>query len=195
MSPSESKLLQLLKERSFKSGGSFRLASGTMSDYYIDGKMTAVYSEAVPLIGEILYERTKDLEIEAIGGLEVGAVPLTTAAVYSYQLHGRKMEGFWVRDKAKTHGTKKLIEGGLRAGARVAIVDDVFTKGGSAMRALREVREWKCEVPIVLALVDRLQGARELFRSEGVTNYQSVFTIRDFGVNVDAGAEAETASR
>ena len=135
MSPSESKLLQLLKERSFKSGGSFRLASGTMSDYYIDGKMTAVYSEAVPLIGEILYERTKGLEIEAIGGLEVGAVPLTTAAVYSYQLHGRKMEGFWVRDKAKTHGTKKLIEGGLRAGARVAIVDDVFTKGGSAMRA------------------------------------------------------------
>ena len=194
MSPTEAKLLQLLKDRSFKSG-SFRLASGDMSSYYIDGRMTAVYSEAVPLIGEILYERTKDLGIEAIGGLEVGAVPLTTAAVYSYHLHGRAMEGFWVRDKAKAHGTKKLIEGGLRPGARVAIVDDVFTKGGSANKALKEVKAWDCEVAVVLALVDRLQGAAELFRAEGVANYQSVFTIRDFGVNVDAGAEAETASR
>ena len=61
----------------------------------------------------MLYERTKDLDIDAIGGLDVGAVPLTTAAVISYHLHGRTMEGFWVRDKAKGHGTRKLIEGNL----------------------------------------------------------------------------------
>src|SRR5438876_5785015 len=103
MSAAETQLLNLLKERSFKRG-TFRLASGGMSDYYIDGKMTEVYSEAVPLIGEILYERTNDLAIDAIGGLEVGAVPLTTAAVFSYHLHGRMMEGFWVRDEVKRHG-------------------------------------------------------------------------------------------
>jgi len=188
MSAAEAKLLQLLKDRSFKRG-SFHLASGGMSDYYIDGKMTEVFSEAVPLIGEILYERTKDLNIDAIGGLEVGAVPLTTAAVFSYHLHGRRMEGFWVRDKAKAHGTRKLIEGNLKAGSRVAIVDDVFTKGASAAKALKEVKALECEVAIVLALVDRLQGAEELFRAEGVVNYQPVFTIRDFGVGVDAGEQ------
>src|SRR5690242_10543622 len=102
MTAAERQLLEILKGRSFKRG-KFRLASGGVSDYYIDGKMTEVYSEAVPLIGEVLYERTKDLkDIDAIGGLEVGAVPLTTAAVFSYHLHGRKIEGFWVRSEVKS---------------------------------------------------------------------------------------------
>ncbi len=146
--------------------------------------MTEVFSEAAHLIGEVLYERTKDLPIDAIGGLEVGAVPLTTAAVISYHLHGRTMEGFWVRDKAKAHGTRKLVEGNLQRGSRVVIVDDVITQGGSSAKAIREVKEWGCEVALVIALVDRLQGARELFQAEGIANFQSVFTIRDFGVEV-----------
>ena len=183
MSPAETQLLQLLKDRSFQRG-TFRLASGSTSDYYIDGRMTAVYSEAAPLIGEVLYERTKDLNIDAIGGLAVGAVPLTTAAVISYHQHSRTLEGFWVRDEVKTHGTRKLIEGNLKQGARVAIVDDVFTKGTSALKACQAVRELDCEVVVVLALVDRLQGAEQLFRSEGIVNYQPIFTIRDFGVEV-----------
>lgn len=187
MTASETQLLQLLKDRSFKRG-MFRLASGGTSDYYIDGKMTAVFSDAVPLIGEILYERTERFGIDAIGGLEVGAVPLTTAAVFSYSLHGKKMEGFWVRDEVKDHGTKKVIEGNLLGGARVVIVDDVFTKGTSAAKAVQAVQRIGCEVVAVLALVDRLQGAKELFESLGVVNYQPVFTIRDFGVNVDLQA-------
>ena len=181
MSAAETQLLQLLKERSFKRGA-FRLASGDVSDYYIDGRMTAVFSEGAHLVGETLYERTKDLNIDAMGGLEVGAVPLTTAAVISYHLHGRKMEGFWVRDKAKTHGTQKLVEGNLQRGSRVVIVDDVFTKGASAVKAVKEAQNLGCEVVLVLALVDRLQGAGELMKENGIANYQSVFTIRDFGV-------------
>src|SRR4051812_35535683 len=90
MSEVEIKLLQLFKERSFKLG-SFRLASGDSSSYYIDGKMTEVSSAGAHLIGEVLYERTANLDIDAIGGLEVGAVPLTTAAVISYHLRGRLM--------------------------------------------------------------------------------------------------------
>src|SRR5262245_45779449 len=110
MSESEKLLLQVLEARSFQRG-TFRLASGGTSSYYIDGRMSAVFSEAAYLIGEVLFERTRDLAIDAIGGLEVGAVPLTTAAVISYRLHGRTMEGFWVRGKVKEHGTQKLIEG------------------------------------------------------------------------------------
>src|SRR3954471_15878204 len=110
-SDAEEQLLALLKERSLRFGN-FRLASGGTSNYYIDGKMSEVFSRSARLIGEVLYERTKDLSIDAIGGLEVGAVPLTTATVIAYDLHGRTMEGFWVRDEVKKHGTQKLVEGG-----------------------------------------------------------------------------------
>jgi len=196
MSAAETQLLQLLKERSFRfQRGGFRLASGDVSDYYIDGKMTQVFSEAAALIGEILYERTKDLQIDAIGGLEVGAVPLTTAAVISYHHHGRKMEGFWVRDKQKDHGTRKLIEGNLKDGSRVVIVEDVITRGSSAVKAIQAAQARGCEVVLVITLVDRLQGAEELIRAEGVTNYQPVFTIRDFGVEIDASEHAAPAPR
>jgi orotate phosphoribosyltransferase len=194
MSENKQRLLELLKARSFKHGH-FRLASGGTSDYFIDGKMTEVYSEGAYLIGEVLYELTKDLAIDAIGGLQVGAVPLTTAAVISYQLHGRKMEGFWVREEIKSHGTQKLVEGGLKPGARVVILDDVCTKGGSAFKAIDAARGLGCEVVLVLALVDRLQGAEELFREKGIENYQAVFTIRDFGVHVDASSEIEATAR
>jgi len=194
MTPNEERLLEVLKERSFKRGH-FRLASGGTSEYYIDGKMTAVHSEGAYLIGEVIYERAKDLGIDAIGGLQVGAVPLTAAAVISFHHHGRSMEGFWVREEIKSHGTQKRIEGGLRKGDRVAIVDDVFTKGGSALKAVEAAREFGCEVVLVLALVDRLQGAEELFRRNGIDNYQAVFTIRDLGVGADAHREVETATR
>jgi orotate phosphoribosyltransferase len=193
MSSTETQLIKLLSERSFKRG-KFRLASGDMSDYYIDCRTSEVCSEAAPLIGEVIYERTKDLNVAAIGGLEAGAIPLTTAAVISYHRHGKKMEGFWVRDKTKDHGTRKLVEGNLQPGSRVVIVDDVITKGGSSLKAIKAVREMQCEVVLVLALVDRLQGAEELFRAEGIVNFQSVFTIRDFGVEVHVGGSAQAAS-
>src|SRR5262249_45069497 len=98
MNDLKNQLLELLKKRSFKRG-QFKLASGDTSEYYIDGKMTEVHSEGAHLIGAVLYEATKDLAIDAIGGLEAGAIPLATAAVMSYHLHGRQMDGFWVRDK------------------------------------------------------------------------------------------------
>lgn len=192
MTDVEQKLLELLKRRSFRRaepGQSFTLVSGEKSEYFIDGKMTAVSSEGAELIGEVLYEWTKDLGIDAIGGLQVGAVPLVTAAVISYQRHGRPIEGFWVREEAKSHGTQKQIEGALRKGMRVAVVDDVFTKGGSALKAAKAAREFGCEVVVVLALVDRLRGARALFRENGIENYQRVFTIRQFGIDVPDDAE------
>src|SRR5258708_1693375 len=91
MSDTERQLLKLIQERAFRLG-TFRLASGDTSNYYIDGKMIEVFSESAHLIGEVLYEQTQALSLDAIGGLEVGAVPLTTAAVISYHLHGRRME-------------------------------------------------------------------------------------------------------
>lgn len=182
MTPAQEQLLAILKARSFQRG-TFKLASGGTSDYYIDGRMCAVFSGAAHLIGEVVYEHTRDLNPDAIGGLAVGSVPMTTAAVISYHLHGWPMEGFWVRAEVKAHGMQKRVEGNLRPGGRVVVVDDVFTKGTSALKAVEAVREAGCEVVLVLALVDRLQGARALFRENGVENYRAVFTIRDFGID------------
>jgi orotate phosphoribosyltransferase len=187
MTDTEQRLLELLKHRSFRKaepGQLFTLASGEQSDYFIDGKMTAVNSAGAALIGEVLYHWTKDANIEAIGGLQVGAVPLTTAAVITYHHHGKSIEGFWVREDVKSHGTQKRIEGALKPGMRVAVIDDVFTRGGSTLKAVQAVREIGCEVVLVLALVDRLRGAQELFRQHGITDYRTVFTIRDFGIAV-----------
>ncbi|MCI0704857.1 MAG: orotate phosphoribosyltransferase [Planctomycetia bacterium] len=187
MTEAEQRLLELLKTRSFRRaapGEHFTLTSGEKSEYFIDGKMTAVSSAGAELIGEVLYQWTKDFQINAIGGLQVGAVPLVTSAVISYQRHGQPIEGFWVREEVKSHGTKKQIEGALQKGMRVAIVDDVFTKGGSALKAAQAAREFGCEVVLVLALVDRLRGARALFREHGIENYHRVFTIRQFGIDV-----------
>lgn len=189
----EQRLLELLRERSFKRaapGEMFRLASGERSEYFIDGKMTVVSPEGARLIGEVIYEWTRESDIDAIGGLQVGAVPLTTSAVISYQNHGRSIEGFWVREEIKSHGTQKKIEGRLKPGMRVAIVDDVFTKGGSALKAVEAVRDFGCEVVLVLALVDRLRGAESLFRKHNISDYRCVFTIRDFGIDVPQYAEA-----
>ena len=189
MTETERQLLALLKQRSFREGV-FRLASGATSNYYIDGRMSAVFSAGAYLIGKALYEHTKDLEFDALGGLEVGAVPLTAAAAVHYHLNGRALEGFWVRDKQKAHGTRKLVEGGVKAGDRVVVVDDVITSGMSSLKAVEAVQEIGCTVVRVLALVDRLQGAGRACRAAGV-EFRAVFTIRDFGIDVPADPASE----
>jgi orotate phosphoribosyltransferase len=182
MSEAEKDLLNLLKERAFRRG-TFQLASGDTSAYYIDGKSIEVFSRGAYLIGEVLYGRTRNLNIRGMGGLEVGAIPLTTAAAVAYQRHGLELEGFWVRDQAKDHGTKKRIEGKLEPGSRVVVVDDVITRGTSSLKAVQEARNAGAQVVRVLALVDRLQGARELFENQHDLPFEAVFTIRDFGID------------
>lgn len=194
MSDNERRLFEILRDNSFQFGD-FRLASGDRSTYYIDGKMTEVSPEGAYLIGEVIRERTADIAFDAIGGLEAGAIPLTAAAVIAYFHDGRPIEGFWVRDGEKKHGTKKLIEGRLKPGSRVVIVDDVVTRGNSAQKAIVAVRGIGCEVVRVLAIVDRLQGAAKLYREMGLADYQRVFTIRDFGVEVvDASEQLEAVA-
>lgn len=178
MNDQERQLLAILKDRCYREGN-FTLSSGEKSNFYFDAKNAFMSSAALSLIGEMLYERTKDLGIQGIGGLEIGAIPLTTAAVYAYDAHGQRMEGFFVRNKAKDHGTKKLIEGRLVPGSKVAIVDDVATKGGSIMKAIAEVRRAECEPVAIIVLVDRQEGAAALFEKEGVP-FKPLFTIQQF---------------
>lgn len=178
------KLLDLFRARAF-SFGQFTLASGRQSSYYINSKKALFHAEAAALLGQAIWELTRDLDIQAIGGLEVGAIPLTTAAVISYHANGRPMEGFFVRKQAKGHGSQERIEGVLPPAARVAIVDDVLTTGGSALQAVDEVEKAGATVVAVVCIVDRLEGAREAFAKY---IYRPMFTIRDFGIEPPASA-------
>jgi orotate phosphoribosyltransferase len=159
--------------------GSFTLASGKTSSYYINSKKVLFCSEAVALLGESLYEATRDLDIQAIGGLEIGAIPMATAAALSYHRAGRSIEGFFVRKQAKEHGSQSRVEGQVKSGDRVAVIDDVLTTGGSVLQAIEEVEKLGAKVMRVVCIVDRLQGAAEALAKY---DFRPLFTIRDFGI-------------
>ncbi len=176
---SRARLLELFKARAF-SFGRFTLASGKESTYYINSKKALFNSEAVWLLGDVLWELTKDLDIRAMGGLEVGAIPMSTAAALRYHEEGRSLEGFFVRKLVKEHGSKQRVEGVLEPGLRVAMVDDVFTSGMSVLQAIEEVERIGAKVVAVICIVDRLEGARERLGTR--YEYRPIFTIHDFGV-------------
>jgi orotate phosphoribosyltransferase len=173
------RLLELFKSRAF-SFGNFTLASGKQSKYYINSKKVIFHSEAVALLGEVLWDATKHLNVQAMGGLEVGAIPMAAAAAMRYHQEGRSLEGFFVRKQAKTHGSQERVEGVLQAGMRVAMVDDVLTTGGSVIQAIEEVEKRGAVIAVVICIVDRLEGARELLAAKYA--YAPMLTIRDFGV-------------
>src|SRR5262249_56109429 len=133
MPPPRQGLFDLFKARAV-SFGTFTLASGKQSSYYINSKKALFHSEALALLGEALYEQTADLNVQAVGGLEVGAIPMAAAAAVAYHAHGREVEGFFVRKQPKGHGSQERVEGVLPPGARVAVLDDVLTTGGSALQ-------------------------------------------------------------
>ncbi len=178
MSNARDRLLQVFKERAV-SFGKFTLASGKESTYYINSKKAIFHSECIKLLGEVLFESTQHLEIDATGGLEVGAIPMAVALCQQYAVHGRNLEGFFVRKQAKEHGSRERIEGVLKPGMKVAVLDDVLTTGGSVHQAIVEIEKAGATVASVICIVDRLEGARELLKNYP---YQPIFTIRDLGI-------------
>jgi orotate phosphoribosyltransferase len=195
--PTRTRLLELFKARAV-SFGQFTLASGKTSTYYINSKKALFNGEVVALLGEVLWELTKDLDIQALGGLEVGAIPMAAAAALRYHQEGRLLEGFFVRKQAKAHGSQERIEGALEPGWRVAVVDDVFTQGNSVEQAIGDVERLGAKVVAVICIVDRLEGARE--RLAHRYHYLPVFTIGDLGIetpkarNLDSPARSATES-
>jgi orotate phosphoribosyltransferase len=173
-----SRLLNLFKARAV-AFGDFTLASGKKSSYYINSKKVLFHGEAIALLGELLYDATRDLDIRAVGGLEVGAIPMATAAVLRYQQAGKTLEGFFVRKQAKGHGSQERLEGLVNAGDRVAIVDDVLTTGESVIQAVEAVESRGGVVSRVVCIVDRLQGARERLANY---DFRPLFTINELGI-------------
>jgi orotate phosphoribosyltransferase len=175
----KTRLLALIREKSFLTeGGPFKLASGGTSDYYLDMKPSTFSPEGLNLIADIVYAMLReDHNVEAVGGLELGALPITSA-VSMRSFSERPIEGFVVRKEKKDHGTAKKIDGNFRENSTVVLFEDVTTQGGSVMEAVRAVRARGATVTRIITIVDRLEGAAEKLQKEGIA-LQAVFTIRD----------------
>jgi orotate phosphoribosyltransferase len=163
------RLLDLLAQRSARRG-SFTLASGKQSDLYIDCRLTTMHPEGLSLIGPLGLHAIagRGWHPDAIGGLTLGADPVSYAIAYASQLASLPTRAFTVRKEAKTHGTGKRIEGPFAAGDRVVVIEDVITTGGSALRAVDAVRAAGGEVVGVLSVVDREEGGREALEAAGL---------------------------
>ncbi len=168
-------LLALLMEKSFKRGD-FTLASGAKSNYYINGKMTALDSRGAYLAARIFMAMISDDVPDAIGGLTLGADPIIGSILSLAGMEDLPLKGFIVRKEAKGHGTRSLVEGPLDEGDRVVIIEDVVTTGGSSKKAIDAAEALGAKVSRVLAIVDRQQGGTENLRKQGI-RLESIFNI------------------
>jgi orotate phosphoribosyltransferase len=176
------RLLELLRTLSFERR-KVVLASGRESDFYIDCKRTALTAEGHVLVGRLLLEKVRRLRplVRGVGGLTLGADPIASAIALTSFLQGEPIDAFIVRKEPKGHGTGQWIEGRktIPDGSRVAVIEDVVTTGGSALKAIERCRVEKLEPVACVALVDRLEGGREAIEAQGVP-LDALFTREDF---------------
>jgi orotate phosphoribosyltransferase len=163
-----STLLELLRARSVQKG-QFVLASGATSSWYIDARLTTMSGSGQLLIGRraLAAIDARGWSPDAVGGLTLGADPVAYAIAHAAAATGRTIDAFTIRKQAKEHGTGRLIEGNLRKGSRVLIVEDVITSGESALRAVRAVEDFGARIIGVLSLVDRDEGGRARIEAAG----------------------------
>lgn len=155
------------------------LSSGKHSNHYFDMKFTMLDPQGASILSELIFEKLPQ-DVDYVGGLELGAVPLIGPIVmYSYQ-RGRPIPGIIVRKAAKQHGTQRLVEGANDlTGKKIVVVDDVTTTGESAMKSIRALRADGAEVVLVISVLDREEGAEKLYRDEGL-KFSPLFKASEF---------------
>jgi len=158
------RLKTLLVKRSVRLGD-FTLASGAKSDYYIDARTTTMCAEGQMLVGLVGYQAIVDAGLKPthVGGLTMGADPVSYAIAHRSFIEGRPIDGFSVRKRAKDHGTGQRIEGGLPEKSRCLIIEDTITTGRSSMEAVEALRSHGSDILGVLCLVDRSEGRAQRF--------------------------------
>ena len=177
-------LIKLIFEKAFKYSEepAFKLVSGRMSNYYFNCKAVTLHPEGMYLLGNIIFEMIRESSVNGIGGLTLGADPIADAVAYTSFLKKAPIEAFVVRKTAKSHGTMQWIEGNIREGDKVVIVDDVITTGKSTIEAISRAKEAGLEIVKVIALVDRQEGGKENiealgFKVEAVVTREEVMEL------------------
>ncbi len=172
------KLRAIISRASLLRDGEFRLTSGRSSNFFFDLKKTMLDPEGASLLADLLFDRIKAEEVDCIGGMATGAIPIV-ATLCMRSWPERPIKGFFIRKEAKGHGTDQRVDGLLESGSRVILFEDVTTTGGSAMRAVDQVRQAQCTIIKVISVVDRLEGAEDNFRRAGI-RFEALFDRRDF---------------
>lgn len=171
-------LMQILRELSYEQR-EVTLASGRKSNFYFDGKQTALHPRGAVLVGKAFYAELQHFPgpIEGVGGLTLGADPIATATSMISSMEGNPIPAFIIRKEPKGHGTGQWLEGrkNLKPGARVVIVEDVTTTGGSSLKAVDRAIQEGLNVVGIVTLVDREEGARENIEPQGIA-LRAVFT-------------------
>lgn len=181
VSPNQNPLFNLLYKKAFRQSDQpiFKLTSGKMSRYYIDCKNVSLDAEGGFLIGEAILDRIKSLPVEGVGGMTLGADPIATAVSIVSFINKMPIPAFIVRKEPKAHGSGRQVEGALIPGARLVVVEDVVTTGGSTLRTIDVLRKEGYFVLKVIALVDRLERGGEKIIAAGVP-FEPLYTLNDF---------------
>ena len=182
MSDARQELLELVRKKSFFTGD-FTLASGKKSSYYIDCRLSTLDARGACLIGKVLLAQinaeaeARAVEVDAVGGMTMGADPISVAVSMSSHLAGQQpeLQAFVVRKEPKGHGQGKQVEGNFNDGDLVVAIEDVITTGGSTLKAIEAIEREGGEVAFVAVLVDRQEGGREVIEAAGYPVI-SVFT-------------------
>ena len=173
-------LIALIRDQGLKFGD-FTLASGKQASYYLDCRQVTLDARGATLIAAGILELLGDDLPDAVGGMAIGADPITAAVITMAGLHGQPLKGFIVRKEAKQHGRGRAVEGPVQAGDSVVIVEDVVTTGSSSLKAIEHAEEFGLKVTEVIAVIDRLEGGAEIFQQRGYP-LRSLLTVRDFGI-------------
>lgn len=177
------RLIEIVNKRSFSTGGETKLVSGRSTTFYFNMKPTMLDPEGGHLIATLILDALEGSDVDLIGGLEMGAVPLAVAVAVSSQIKGWPLRAFFVRKQAKEHGAKKLVEGLAPGeslqGKRIVVLEDVTTTGGSAMKAIEALKGEGAIIARVITVVDRLEGAADTFKAAGL-QFSALLTTDDF---------------
>jgi orotate phosphoribosyltransferase len=173
-------LIDLVREKALQIG-QFKLASGKMSNYYLDCRKVTLDAKGANLIAEGMLALLENDYPDAVGGMAIGADPITAAIITLAGQRDRNLAGFIVRKEAKQHGTGRDVEGPVTSGMRAVIVEDVVTTGGSALAAIEKAEAAGLKIIGVMGIIDRLEGGREAMAAKGYS-LQTLLTIRDFGL-------------
>jgi orotate phosphoribosyltransferase len=176
----QTKLIELIREHSLQVGD-FTLASGKQAKYYLDCRKVTLHPQGANQIAAGILDLLGDQLPDAIGGMAIGADPITAATITLAGQRDLPLLGFIVRKEAKEHGTGQDVEGPVRPGMSAVIVEDVVTTGGSSLKAIEKVEAFGIKVQQVITIVDRLAGGKEAFAEKGY-ELRALLTIRDFGL-------------
>ncbi len=173
-------LIELIKDEAVFHGD-FILSSGKQASYYVDMRKLTLDHRAAPAIGRLVLDLVRDLEVDAVGGLTLGADPIANAVLHASVASGAPVDAFVVRKEPKDHGRGRQIEGAEVAGNRVVIVEDTSTTGGSPLKAAEVAAAAGAEIVAVVTVVDRKTGAQAAVEGAGYL-WRSIIDLEDLGL-------------